>query len=179
MKFISMILALTLSMNVFADAVVSLERSLNDYQYALTVEWDQKDPEFYQIKTKEFFERMTSLIKEEGLSQGEILKFAETKMDKSAVEALKMKLSLLSKNSSVEELIQAIKESSEIFYASGASWNGEILESIAIGLIVAGLIGYAIWFNANNDCVSYGERLVCNTKCRYTKVCTEYVKKYK
>lgn len=178
MKFISMILALTLSMNVFADSVVSLEKSLNDYQYALTVEWDQKDLEFYQIKTKEFFESMTSLIKEEGLSQGEVLKFAETKMDKSAVEALKMKLSLLSKNLSVEELTLAIKESSQGFYAQGASWNGEILESVAIGLVVAGLIGYGIWYNASHDCVSYGERYVCNShNCRYTKVCTEYVKK--
>lgn len=177
MKLISVILALTLSMNVFANTVVSLEKSLNDYHYALTVEWDQKDLEFYEYKTKEFFENMILLIKEEGLSEADVLKFAETKMDKSAVDTLKMKLSLLSKKTSVEELTQAIKESSQSFYDRGASWNGEILESIAIGLAVAGLIGYAIWFNANNDCVSYGERLVCNTKCRYKQVCTEYVRK--
>lgn len=163
MKFMSMILALTLSMNVFAGSVVELEKSLNDYHYALTVEWDQKDAAFYDAQSKAFFTKMAQLIKEEGLSQAEVLKLAEAKMDKKSVEALKLKFSLLSKGSSAQELAQAIKKSSKNLYAQGASWNGEALIPVAAGLVIAGLVGYAIWFAVTHECVAYEERYVCNT----------------
>jgi hypothetical protein len=163
MKFMSMILALTLSMNVFAGSVVELEKSLNDYHYALTVEWDQKDAAFYEAKSAEFFAKMTKLIKEEGLTQAEVLKLAESKMDKATVAALKLKFSLLSQGSSAEELAQTIKESSKNLYARGASWNGEAILPVAVGLVVAGLIGYAIWWSATHECVAYEQQYVCNT----------------
>lgn len=207
MRFLSVILAFTLSMNVFAGSVVELEKSLNDYHYALTVEWDQKDAAFYEAKSQEFFAQMTKLIQEEGLSQAEVLKLAESKMDKSAVEALKLKFSLLSKNTSAEELAQAIKESSQNLYAQGASWNGSVIIPVAVGLVIAGVIGYAIWFSATHECVAYESRYVCNTynncnygggyygggygggyyggscygsgytSCGYRDVCTQYAKK--
>lgn len=203
MRLLSVILAFTLSMNVFAGSVVELEKSLNDYHYALTVEWDQKDAAFYEAKSQEFFAQMSKLIKEEGLSQAEVLKLAESKMDKASVEALKLKFSLLSKGSSAEELAQTIKESSKNLYAQGASWNGSVIIPVAVGLVIAGVIGYAIWFSVTHECVAYEERYVCNTynncnysggyygggyyggscygtgytSCGYRDVCTEYAKK--
>ncbi|MFL5785778.1 MAG: hypothetical protein ACJ76H_14265 [Bacteriovoracaceae bacterium] len=163
MRFMSVILALTLSMNVFAGSVSELEKSLDAYNYALTVEWDQKDQAFYNAKTQEFFASMTKLIKEQGLSQAEVLKLAESKMDKSAVEALKLKFTVLSKTSSAEDLAKAIQDSSKNLYARGASWNGEVIIPVAVGLVIAGVIGYAIWWNATHECVAWQNEYVCNT----------------
>jgi hypothetical protein len=206
MRFMSMILALTLSANVFAGSVSELEKNLNDYHYALTVEWDQKDAAFYEAKSQEFFAQMTKLIKEEGLSQAEVIKLAETKMDKAAVEALKLKFNLLSKNASAQDLAKAIQDSSKNLYAQGANWRGEVVIPVAIGLVIAGLIGYSIYWDATHECVAWEERYVCNTynncgggygdpyygggyygggycygsgytTCGYQDVCTEYQKK--
>jgi len=201
MRFVSLLLAFCFSMNVMASTgtIQELERHLDEYHYALSVEWDQKDNEFYEKETNEFFSKLQTLIKEEGLTQEQIMTLAEKKVNnKAVVDALKLKLSLLTNQTSAEELAKIIKETSKDFYDQGASWNGQVVLTVAIGLIIAGVIGYAIWWDKNHVCVAYENQFVCNTynnchynpstggqycypnsytTCGYVDVCTKYDRK--
>lgn len=172
MRLVSLFVALCFSVNVMASTgtVQELERHLDDYHYALSVDWDQKDQKFYDAKTNEFFAKIQKLIKEDGLSKDQIMTLVNNKVpNKAVVDALKLKLSLLAKGSSAEELAVIVKESSKDFYVQGASWNGSVVFPVAIGLLVAAVIGYSIWWDANHECVAYESQYVCNTynNCHY------------
>lgn len=172
MRFVSLLVAFCFSLNVMASTgtVQELERHMDDYQYALTVEWDQKDKAFYDAQTKIFFDKMNTLVAA-GLSQEEILKMVEAKTkNKVALEALKLKISLLSKNSTPEELAEIVKASAKDLYSEGASWNGEVVFSVVLGLVVIGALAYSIWWSATHECVATEEQYVCTQQsdCYYT-----------
>lgn len=173
MRLVSLLVAFCFSFNVLASTgtIQELERHMDDYQYALSVEWDQQDQAFYEAKTEAFFQKMSKLINEKGLSQAEVLKMVETKTkNKAALEALKLKISLLAKNASAEELANIVKESSKDLYSQGASWNGEVVFSVALGIVLIGALVYSIWWSATHECVAYENQWVCNTydNCYYS-----------
>ncbi|MGE3611376.1 MAG: hypothetical protein AB7I27_17410 [Bacteriovoracaceae bacterium] len=166
MRFISLFLIFCLMWNSFAFAsnAKSLEQVFDDYQFSLAVEWDQKDSKFYEQKTAEFFEDLSQLSVEQGLSQEEVLSFAQKKMgDKKSFEALKLKLSL-SKGSSIKDLGNVLKENSKEFYQKGASWSGGSVGTILPGILIGALLLYAVWFGATHECVAYQE--TGNTICK-------------
>ncbi len=199
MKVISWLVLTCLTANVFASSSIqTLERNLDDYQYALTVEWDQKDTKFYDAQTQEFFAKLGKQIAEEGLTQADIMALLERKVaNKAAVAAIKLKLTTLSNVNSSEELARVLKENSKEFYVRGASWNGESVVPVVAGLLLAGVIGYAIWWSATHECISYASQWICRdynntpytagynggyyggnyTTCGYEQVCTQYQKK--
>lgn len=210
MRLISLLVAFCFSLNVMASTgtVQELERVMDDYHYSLSVEWDQKDHNFYDSKTKEFFSKIETLIKEQGLSQKQMMTLVEKKVNnQKVIDALKLKLNLLGKGSSPEELAKMIKESTKDMYDQGASWNGSVVFPVVIGLVVAAAIGYSLWWSANHECVAYETQYVCNTynncntyygtydpyyggyyggnycyggtytTCGYANVCTQYEKK--
>ncbi|MFL5784522.1 MAG: hypothetical protein ACJ76H_07940 [Bacteriovoracaceae bacterium] len=191
-KLFSLILVLCFSVNVMAASTSGLERAMDDYQYALTVEWDQKDQAVYQAKTDAFFAEMAKMIADEGLTKEQILSVAEKKMqNKAQLEALKLKLQLAGKASNSQELAGILQSSVKDMYSRGASWNGDVLPMVGIGLLVAAVIGYAVWFSATHECVAYEDRWECNTNnycddygycsgtesCGWEPYCTQYVKK--
>ena len=160
MRIISIFLCLCLSMNVLASSgtIQELERSFDNYQYTLTVEWDQKDVKFQEAATKKFFEQLSEL-QQKGLEKEQILALAEKKMaNKEAFEAMKLKLGLLSNVKSSSELAQVLKDSSKDFYQQGASWNGSAILEVGIYVFLAAAIGYAIWFGFTHECVEWDER---------------------
>lgn len=192
-KLLSFLLVLCFSANVMAGSTLGLERAMDEYQYSLTVEWDQKDQKVYQAKTDAFFAEMAKLIAAEGLSQAEILAVASKKMsNKAQFEALKLKLSLAGKAPSSSELAGVLQSSVKDMYQSGASWNGDAVLPVVGGLLVAAIIGYAIWFHATHECVATDERWECSSytecdaygdycytdeSCGWETYCTQYVKK--
>jgi len=198
MRFVSLLVAFCFSLNVMAStgAVHELERQMDDYHYALTVEWDQKDQQFYDQHTKAFFESMSQLIREQGLSQEEILNLVEKKMNnKAMINAIKLKLSLLKEVKTSDELATILKESSGDLYTQGASWNGGVMISSAIWIVAIAAVGYGIWWSATHKCVAYSNQYVCEgycggggysngyggcfsyETCGYRDVCTAYAKK--
>ncbi len=173
MRFLSLLVAFCFSLNVMASTgtVQELERVLDDYHYGLAVEWDQKDQSFYDAKTTEFFSKLEKLIKEEGLSQAQLMTVIEKKSgNKKMVEALRLKMSMMGKNVTTQELTQIVKDSSRDMYSQGASWNGEVVYTVAIGLLFAAIVGYSIWWENNHVCVAYENQYVCNTynNCTYS-----------
>lgn len=173
MRIISLLVAFCFSLNVMASTgtVQELERVLDDYHYGLSVEWDQRDQQFYDSKTKDFFGKLEKLITTEGLSKDQMMTLIEKKVNnKNVIEALKLKMSLLAKGASAEDLARMIKDSTKDMYATGASWNGEVVRTVAIVLLVAAIIGYSAWWDSNHECVAYENQYVCNTynNCTYT-----------
>jgi hypothetical protein len=173
MRIISLLVAFCFSLNVMASTgtVQELERVLDDYHYSLSVEWDQRDQQFYDSKTKDFFGKLEKLITTEGLSKDQMMNLVEKKVNnKNVVEALKLKMSLLAKGASAEDLARMIQDSTKEMYATGASWNGEVVRTVAIVLLVAAIIGYSVWWDSNHECVAYENQYVCNTynNCTYT-----------
>ncbi len=169
MKLMSLFVALCFSMNVFAASgtLDALEKHLDDYHYAMSVEWDQKDMKFQEAKTKELFAQMEKLIRTEGLTQEQILKLVEKKTNNSAaVEALKAKLSIMNIGTS-DELIQIMRDSSEDMYAQGASWNGSVIVPVAVGLVIVATLGFALWWSATHECSEYKTE----TKCTIQTTC--------
>ena len=98
MRIVSLLVAMCFTLNVMAStgSLQEFERILDDYHYDLSVEWDQKDSDFYETKTKVFFKNLQRLIEEEGLSQEEINSIISRKVsNKKIIEALKLKMSLM------------------------------------------------------------------------------------
>ena len=203
MKFLAFFLSLCITLNVFAatlSPVQELERQMDEFHYTLAVEWDQKDQKFYDAKTDEFIAKVAELIKTQGLTKEDILSLSERKVkDKKALEAIKLKMSLLSSEATAEELISSLKDSSKEFYSKGASWIGGIDPIIAgfIGVFVLA-IGYSIWWSATHECAEWGEEYQCESymscagyysaggeclaytqeqDCDYVDVCKRWVKK--
>jgi hypothetical protein len=203
MKLLSFILAFCLTANVLAASGTTseLERSIDDYQYTLTVEWNQKDKKFYDEQTDAFLAKIAQIIKKEGLTKDQVLALADKKVqDKKTLDAMKLKMSLLKKDMSSEELAATLKDSVKDFYAQGASWNGRVLAAIPIAAVVL-VIGYVIYWHSTHECVEYEEQYQCHTyndcidygfddyghnncslyrqetRCGYVDVCTDYAKK--
>ncbi|MFL5784520.1 MAG: hypothetical protein ACJ76H_07930 [Bacteriovoracaceae bacterium] len=157
-KIISFVLLFCLSLNVMAGTVgvQKLERQLDDYKFAMTVEWDQKDQNFKDAKTKEFYGALEKIIREDGLSQLEIMALMEKKLvNHTALEALRLKLALLGNTSSPETLAKALESSTKDMYSQGASWNGEVVIPLAIGVIVVAVIAYKWWWEKNHVCAEW------------------------
>jgi hypothetical protein len=187
MKKLSLLLCLLISFNVLASPLSKIEQSLDEYHYAMTVEWDQKDQKFSDEKTQVFIVAIQTAIAE-GASKEDIYKLAESKMKSSqSLEALKLKMNLLtSQAANSAELAEILKLNSADFYTQGTSWNGDASNVIMWGALALA-VGFIVWFSIKYKCVeeeryrdcdwetdSDGDRdYVCRNKTR----CLEYVER--
>lgn len=170
-------LLLCLCTNVFAGTagMNKLERHLDDYQYAMTVEWDQKDQKFKEAKTKEFNAALEKVIREEGVSQLEVMSLLEKKViSKDALNAIQLKLALLGNASSPEALAKSLEGATKEMYTQGASWNGEIVIPLAIGVIVVAIVAYKWWWEKNHVCAEWELRDECVTSYWDNRSCTTH-----
>lgn len=161
MKYISAIIALCFTMNLFAStgALAELEHSLDDYQYAMTVEWDQRDEAFKGQQIDALAAKVSSLFKS-GLTVEDVNLLVEKRFHNSKVaEAVKTKLALLGDQVTPTNVAQVLKENSFELYQRGASWNGDTPMFISIGVaivaIVAILVAYGKWKDKNYECAEY------------------------
>jgi hypothetical protein len=173
-KLLSLVILLCFSLNSFAstNGVKVLERILNDYQYTITVDWDQKDQIFYERETQKFFTQMKDVIEKDGLTQEEVLSLVEKKLiDKKAAEALKLKFSLISNINSSEELGRALQSETKSMYAKGASWNGEVVIITGIIVVAFAVLAYQWWFDATHKCVQWEEKYDCSSSSSDDRSC--------
>src|SRR5690606_33381384 len=87
MKRLVSLVLLTALISVQANAASSnsLKQAFDELNFSLSVEWDQKDRDFYAEATKEFQDKVAELQKE-GLSNAELLDFAKTQIKDSKVQ---------------------------------------------------------------------------------------------
>lgn len=171
MKIVAFLLSLCFTLNVFASSNLTSEvqRTIDEYQFAMTVEWDQNDRSFAEAQTRKLFSEISSLFAQ-GMTSDDLLKIIESKIKNPAIVAeLRMKAQTLP-TGSTEELIQALADSSTSFYSEGASWNGTAVAFYGgIAVFFIGFIAYTTWYNANYECVEY--------ELRYHNVCVRYEEK--
>lgn len=193
MKFVSFFLAFFISFNVLANSgtIQEFEKAFDNYQYSLIVEWDQKDEAFFNAKTNEFNSHLKGAFAN-GLTQEQLLTFLESKIqNKKALEAIKLKASLLPKDLSQEELMIELKDASKDIYSQGASWNGDTVLAVVFGALFVYMLSFAaraIYQELTHECVKTESRYSCTDRCSlidnycrndcgYSDVCLEWVKK--
>lgn len=166
-KIISLILLFCLSFNVLADsgALKELERELDSFNYAMTVEWDQKDKAFASAETKKFLTAIDKLIAEKKLGAGEIELLMKARIkNPELLQAVQLKAGLLGASPAPEKVLELLKSTSDDLYQRGASWNGNAQTLVIVGVvvvIVAILIAKAAWHDANHVCTKYDQAEQC------------------
>lgn len=190
MKIITLLLSLCLSFQSAFAGTSHLESLIDDYQYFITVEWDQSDKETYAKKSEEFGQKMGDLITSEGISKEDYFKLLQKKIDnKEALRRLESRLSLMGDKLSSEEITEVSQEFRKDLYSSGANWlnDGAIEGTLIVGLILLATIGMAYWLENRAQsrptyCQLYTDSELCeNGEWRdYSKyVCTENREEWK
>lgn len=177
MKILSWLILFCFISNAFAatGTIKELETALNDYEYSMVVEWDQKDKAQAEAISKTFFDKMDQLFNEQNLSNDEIIKYLETRVkDPAKLQAMKLEINGITKRAdSKRELAKILSENIKNTQMQGASWNGTTTYVLAIGglLAIAALIAYQVVFNLNHYCAQERQSEDCyevqNTECYY------------
>lgn len=135
-KCISFVLIFSvLSFSAQAGTQEGLKEAFDDLNYALTVEWDQKDPAFYEAQTEKFYLELKSL-RNEGLSDADLLAFVKSKItNQDQLTEIENVLNIIN----TEKLSHA--EATELILSlnltqKGASWNGVIYVLGGVGVLV-------------------------------------------
>lgn len=161
MKILSALIAFCFTMNVFAStgSLKELETAIDDFQYSMTVEWDQKDQAFKTQQIDGLTSKVDQLFKK-GLAVEDLNLLVEKRFHNSKVaEAVKLKLALLGNKVTPANVAQVLKDNSIELYQQGASWNGDTHMFIAIGVAVVAIIAIALaysgWKKDNYECAEY------------------------
>lgn len=157
MKFLTWILIFCFASQAMASTIrEGLEAAMNEYEYEMVVEWDQKDAVKAQEFTQKFTEKLEALY-QQGLSNDEVMKYIETRIvDKKQLASIQASAALSAKGgSSAQNIAQALQENMEKFGHRGASWTGGVAYAAVISglLIVGALIVYQLVWNLKHRCV--------------------------
>jgi hypothetical protein len=175
MKFLTWILVLCFITQALAVTNVreGLQSAMNEFEYDMVVEWDQKDRAKAEQFTKKFTEKLEALYKE-GLSDAEVMRYIETRVvDQKQLANIKASAALQAKGgSSAQNLAKALQENMDKFGNQGASWPGGAAYAAVISgiLIVGALIVYQLVWNLEHRCAEGEMNEVCGEK----SYCSDY-----
>lgn len=172
-KFIMLLMVMSIfTTQANASTQNGLKAAFDELNYSLTVEWDQKDKAFYTTQMKKFSGVLREL-QAKGLTNAQMIDFvkAEVKNEKIAKD-LETAFNMISINKlSSEEASEYMVETMKKSYSAGASWNGEVIVYLAIGLlIVAAAVALANGgassggYNGGGYCT---DTYVCDSVCYY------------
>lgn len=170
MKIWSYVLSFCFMLNSFSAmaGTQELKAVIDDYQYALTVEWDQKDKKFFEEQTSLFLKKVELMIVEGQINHSEIIDVINQESANASLKRdLLEKIKLLN-NSSPEELARFLSDNTTSLYQSGSSWApASTVFGVGVGIVVVlGLIGLAL-AEARTDCTfthrdnSFDEHYTC------------------
>lgn len=135
-RLIALVLVLTFTTGAFANT--QLESVIDDYQYFVTVEWDQNDLKHLEAATQYFQEELATMIRDGAISKDDVLALAEKRMgNKEKFQILKKRLEMMGQNGDTMVLGEVLAEVSSGFYATGANWSDDAVGMICGVLVVA------------------------------------------
>ncbi len=139
-RFMTLVLAFSLfSMSAMATTQDGLKTAFDEFNYSVTVEWDQKDPSFFEAKKLELSQAIASL-EAEGMTREELITFTKSQIkDASVLKDLNTALEAVSQNTMTSAQAQEFMMKS-IKATQGASWDGAVIYLTPVGLLVLILI---------------------------------------
>ena len=146
-----------------------LKAAFDEMNYSLTVEWDQEDRNFYEGQLKKFTSTVRELQKS-GLTNAQMIEFAKTQVkDAKVAKDLETAFSMITINKmSSEEASRYMMDSMKRAYSNGASWNGEVLVYLAVGLLIVALaVGLASGGGNGGSSNNGGGTRTCYDDCYY------------
>ena len=156
-----------------ATAQNGLKAAFDELNYALTVEWDQSNRDFYNTQMEQFKSNLGSL-QEQGLSNQDLVNFTLTQVkDQKLAKDLETAFSMISINKMSEKDAQRyITDVMNKSYSQGASWGGEVIVGaivliliVAVAAIVAGKARVENGCYKVRVCEDYCTGGVCYTDC--------------
>lgn len=144
MKIIPWILLLCMVTNAFGSATDSAIRSsVEEFEYSLTVDWDQKDQASLE-KIMGKFKSDLEALKKKGMTDQELLSYIESRAtDKKQIERLRAKILLEQPSASPEAMANFFRAELASLKVQGASWNGEAIFSYGFSAVLVGILIYA------------------------------------
>ncbi len=172
MKFLTWILILCFASQAMAATVrEGLEAAINDYEYSMVVDWDQKDSKVAEAFTQKFTDKIEALY-QQGMTNDILMKYVESRVfDKKKLAAIQAAAALTAEGgSSAQNIAKAIQENK--LGVQGASWSGGIAAAgIITGIVaIAALIVYQLVWELNHRCESGYTTEVCG----HESFCTDY-----
>jgi hypothetical protein len=140
-KLITLMMVVAIfTVQAHASTQNGLKAAFDEMNYSLTVEWDQKDKGFYETQLKKFTSVVRDLQKK-GMTNAQMIEFAKGEVkDAKVAKDLETAFSMITINKmSSEEASQYMMESMKRSYSNGASWNGDVLIYLAVGLLFVAL----------------------------------------
>lgn len=133
-KFLLTLLTLLLVPQfALASSTEALKNLMDEYHYAMTVEWDQRDPIFAQEAQKSFEQGLEEL-RVQGLSTQQLKSVVPLDWKKIETE---FAMTDLSNPVELRTLIERNTQRSK-----GAAWNGEVLGPVIVLGLLAAVIGW-------------------------------------
>ncbi len=162
-KFITLMMVVAI-FTVQAQAATQngLKAAFDEMNYALTVEWDQKDQSFYEAQLKKFTGVVRDLQKS-GMTNAQMIDFAKSEIkDAKVAKDLETAFSMITINKmSSEEASKYMMSSMKRAYSNGASWNGDAVLYLVAGILI---IALAVGLSNGTATVSVGS---CYDDCYY------------
>ena len=166
-KFITMMMVFAIfTVHAQATSQNGLKAAFDEMNYALTVEWDQKDQSFYEAQLKKFTATVRDLQKS-GLTNAQMIDFAKSQVkDAKVAKDLETAFSMITINKmSSEEASRYMMDSMKRAYSNGASWNGDVLVYLAVGLLIVALaVGLS---SSGGGSSSSDDTYTCYDDCYY------------
>lgn len=137
LKFATFILAITIFSAAQANTHEGMKAAFDEFNYATTVEWDQKDQSFLELKKQE----LAMAIEAQGMSREDLISFTKAQLNNEVLgQNLDTVLNAVSMNEmSAEQAHSIMANAIAQAQVKGASWNGVIIMT-PVGLLVLVLI---------------------------------------
>jgi hypothetical protein len=162
MKIIISFMLVLFTFNTYAISPFAQEfkQAIDEFQFGLTVEWDQKDLSVRNEITKELLGKIREL-RAKGMTSKEFQDVLKSKGQNPPMPVSYVK--------DVELVNEAFKNSKS--YARGASWNGEAVLTTSFILATAAVL-FFIFKAVVNQIKDPGENSVCKDYAQ-TETCSE------
>jgi hypothetical protein len=153
-KFMLLILTfLMVPQFAMANQTDGLKQALDEFYYSMTVEWDQKDPEFSRAQEQLLADRLNAAVAA-GLTREELASLftQTTSLDLNEVMMEIQRLNL----QSPDEIKALLISKMHARYFKGASWNGEAVGMVLIAALAAFIVIGLVYEVAKCSARDYG-----------------------
>ncbi len=172
-KLVTLMIAVSLfTVQAQAATQSGLKAAFDELNYSLSVEWNQTDKAFYEAQVQKFVGVVRDM-KAKGLSNEDMMAFAKNEIkDGNAAKSIETAFNMININKmDAQEASNYMMETMKKTYSRGASFEGEVLMYLGIGVLVVALAVAASVGTTSGG--SYGggygggcyESYVCDTSC--------------